>query len=64
VNDGAYGAGGASFPLANARPHTPCALCDLETDERDVPSYSASQLALEKMRGFRAILHVENACDT
>jgi len=40
VNDGAYGAGGVSFPLANARPRTPCAPCDLEADERDAPSHT------------------------
>lgn len=39
VNDGAYGAGDVSFPLANARPHIPCAPCDLEADERDAPSH-------------------------
>ena len=33
-NDGACGGDGVSFRLADARPHTPCALCDLEADER------------------------------
>ena len=40
VNGDVYGVDDVSFPLVNARPHTPCALCDLEADERDAPSYT------------------------
>jgi len=38
VNDGAYGGGGVSSPLAGARPRIPCAPYDLEADERDASS--------------------------
>lgn len=38
ANDGACDDDGVSFRLVDARPHTPCALCDLETDERDLES--------------------------
>lgn len=41
MNDGAYGGGGVFSLLADARPRTSCALCDLEVDERDVLSMCA-----------------------
>lgn len=42
-NDGACDDDGVSFRLADARPHTPCALCDLEADERGL-SVSGSRI--------------------
>lgn len=37
-NDGACDDDDVSFRLVDARPHTPCALCDLEADERELAS--------------------------
>lgn len=37
-NDGACDDDDVSFRLVDARPHIPCALCDLEADERELAS--------------------------